>query len=61
MDNRFTVQTPHHTQIQVLGTEFNVEAYEKEDESKYHLGIWKKYSSNMILKEEKKRMDLLPG
>lgn len=32
MDSRFTVQTPHHTQIQVLGTEFNVEAYEKEDE-----------------------------
>lgn len=32
VDSRFTVQTPHHTQIQVLGTEFNVEAYEKEDE-----------------------------
>lgn len=32
VDSRFIVQTPHHTQIQVLGTEFNVEAYEKEDE-----------------------------
>ena len=30
VDSRFTVQTPYHTQIQVLGTEFNVEAYEKE-------------------------------
>ena len=53
VDSRFTVQTPHHTQIQVLGTEFNVEAYEKEDEVRYRL----------VSNEErgKKRMDLLPG
>ena len=52
VDSRFTVQTPHHTQIQVLGTEFNVEAYEKEDEvnTTWYL---EKYSSNMIQKEEK--------
>lgn len=30
--SRFIVETPHSTQIQVLGTEFNVEAYEKENE-----------------------------
>lgn len=52
VDSRFTVQTPHHTQIQVLGTEFNVEAYEKEDEVNTTL-VSEKYSSNMIQKEEK--------
>lgn len=52
VDSRFTVQTPHHTQIQVLGTEFNVEAYEKEDEVNTTLDL-EKYSSNMIQKEEK--------
>ena len=30
--SRFIVETPHNTQIQVLGPEFNVEAYEKENE-----------------------------
>lgn len=32
VNSHFIVQTPHHTQIQVLGTEFNVEAYKTESE-----------------------------
>lgn len=52
VDSRFTVQTPHHTQIQVLGTEFNVEAYEKEDEVNTTL-VSGKVHFHMIQKEEK--------
>lgn len=60
MDSRFTVQTSHHTQIQVLGTEFNVEAYEKENEVNTTLVSGKvlfQYDS----KGGTKRMNLLPG
>lgn len=30
-DKKFIVSAPHHTQIEVLGTHFNIEAYEDED------------------------------
>ena len=60
VDSRFTVQTPHHTQIQVLGTEFNVEAYEKEDEVNTTL-VSGKVQFQYDSERGKKRMDLLPG
>lgn len=31
-EHRFIVHTPHHSQIEVLGTSFNVEAYENDEE-----------------------------
>ena len=31
-EHRFIVHTPHHSQIEVLGTSFNVEAYESDEE-----------------------------
>lgn len=57
VDSRFTVQTPHHTQIQVLGTEFNVEAYEKEDEVNTTL-VSGKVQFQYDSERGKKRMDL---
>ena len=60
VDSRFIVQTPHHTQIQVLGTEFNVEAYEKEDEVNTTL-VSGKVQFQYDSERGKKRMDLLPG
>ena len=47
-------------QIQVLGTEFNVEAYEKEDEVNTTL-VSGKVQFQYDSERGKKRMDLLPG
>lgn len=59
-ESRFTVQTPHHTCIRVLGTEFNVEAYEKEQEVNTTL-VSGKVSFRYDSANGTERVDLSPG
>lgn len=56
----FIVQTPHAAQIQVLGTEFNVEAYENNDEVVTTL-VSGKVMFQYAAQGGTKRMGLSPG
>ena len=59
-DRRFIVSTPHHTRVEVLGTHFNLEAYEESNRVMATL-LEGKISFAYCVKDRGKNITLNPG